>query len=153
MADVHTLPDAKAAPAPAPSASGPKARVVIGDAGDDRPGAGAAIPVGDATEASTVDEDRKPLTAVARDIGADAVAEQRELLGLLFRQESDLSGFARRGLLMRIRDLCDVAAELFEGTWTEPYEVASRVYGSADDVATACESMRAEMAPSRGEAP
>jgi hypothetical protein len=78
----------------------------------------------------TVDDTRaRPLSKAARQVGADAMTEQRDLLHVLLDRK--LSGVAKRGVLMRIIALSDVAADLFDGRWSpdNPHALASRVYG------------------------
>ena len=71
-----------------------------------------------------------PLGPGARRLGADAAAEQRELLALLLEDRQELSGFARRGLLVRILELADLTAELFEGVRADdPFMLAMRLHG------------------------
>lgn len=74
------------------------------------------------------DESLKPITQAVRALGSDAAAEQRELLALILRSEERLSGFALRGVLVRILDLSDLMAVVFEDGWTEPFELASRLH-------------------------
>ena len=71
-----------------------------------------------------------PLGSGGRQLGSDAAAEQRELLCLLLDQGREVSGFARRGILMRVLELADISAELFEGCSEEaPCLLAGRMYG------------------------
>ena len=78
----------------------------------------------------------------ARRVGGDAAAEQRELLCMLLDSENDLSGFAKRGLLMRVLDLSDVASDLFEGNWENPLLTVSKVYGINSQAFDAAERMK-----------
>ncbi|CAM3884801.1 hypothetical protein [Roseateles saccharophilus] len=89
-----------------------------------------------------------PLGPGARQLGADAVAEQRELLSLLLDESNQFSGFAKRGMLMRILDLSDLAAELFEGvSGDEPYILAGRLHGLGNK---ACSEAAAAIQAERG---
>ncbi len=87
-----------------------------------------------------------PLGNGSRIVGADAAAEQRELLCLLLDEERDLSSFARRGILMRVLDLADISQELFEGTSDNaPYLIASRLYGMGNsECSAAADAIRAD---------
>lgn len=80
----------------------------------------------------------------SRLLGADASAEQRELLCLILddegksEDERSLSGFARRGILMRVLALADVTTQLFEGIGDEqPYSIAASVHGEGSSAALA----------------
>lgn len=92
-------------------------------------------------------EQMRPLTVAAREAGADAVAEQRELLCVLLDQSDELSGLAKRGLLMRILALSDVAASLFNDSWKDALlDVTFNVYGDGSRASLdASEAMRAEL--------
>ncbi len=97
-----------------------------------------------------VDEPLEPITDSLRRVGADAAAEQRELLSILLEQRDDMSGFAVRGLLMRVLDLSDVTAELFEGNLNEPLMIVSKVYGMTDEAFAACELSRNQSGAAHG---
>jgi hypothetical protein len=86
-----------------------------------------------------------PLGPGARRLGADAAAEQRELLALLLDEGKEYSGFARRGILMRLLDLADLTEELFEGVRDEdPYMTASRLHGTGSACLAAADAIRAD---------
>ena len=87
-----------------------------------------------------------PLGTGGRQLGADAAAEQRELLCLLLDKGCEVSGFARRGILMRILELADISAELFEGCSNEdPFLLAGRMYGLGNDESSAAaQAIRAD---------
>ena len=61
---------------------------------------------------------------------------------MLLDSENDLSGFAKRGLLMRVLDLSDVASDLFEGNWENPLLTVSKVYGINSQAFDAAERMK-----------
>lgn len=100
---------------------------------------------------TTVDhDDTEPPLALGhggRQIGADASAEQRELLCLLLDEADSLSGMARRGILMRALALADISAELFEGAARDkdPYLLAAALYGDGSAAASkAADAVRAD---------
>jgi hypothetical protein len=93
-----------------------------------------------------------PLGPGARRLGADAAAEQRELLALLLEDRQEFSGFAKRGLLVRILELADLTAELFEGVRADdPFMLAMRLHGvGGDECSDLANAIRTERSIVRG---
>lgn len=96
-----------------------------------------------------VEEPLEQITDSLRRVGADAAAEQRELLCILLEQHEHMSGFAVRGLLMRVLDLSEVTSDLFEGNCTEPLVLVSKVYGMTEETFRACELSRKQSGAAR----